>query len=117
MRRIVVLMLLVGFAGIGFSTRVSAQEKAKEKNVAAAQETRVRGTLKMIDKAASTMIVRDKSGTDRIVHFDSATEWTKKTEKIDPSEFKEGVHVICLGKYDEKGAFHATRIDLRYVPK
>jgi cytochrome c-type biogenesis protein CcmE len=113
-------MLLAVFAGVGFATRPAAaqeKEKGKEKKVAAAQETRVRGTLKMIDKSASTLIVRDRAGTDRIVHFDSATEWTRKTQKIDPSEFKEGVHVICLGKYDEKGTFQATRIDLRYVPK
>jgi hypothetical protein len=29
-------------------------------------------------------------------------------------EFKDGSDVICLGKYDEKGDFHATRIDLRH---
>jgi hypothetical protein len=31
----------------------------------------------------------------------------------DQSEFKEGADVICLGQYDEKKEFHATRIDLR----
>lgn len=120
MRRILVLMLLAAFAGIGLFTQSAVaqeKEKGKEKKVAAAQETRVRGTIKSIDKSASTLIVTEKSGTDKIVHFDSATEWTRKTQKIDPSEFKEGAHVICVGKYDDKGAFQAARIDLRYVPK
>jgi hypothetical protein len=120
MKRILVFLLLAAFAGIGLATQSAvAQEegKGKEKKVAAAQETRVRGTLKTINKDDSTMIVTEKSGTDKVVHFDSATEWTKKTQKIDSSQFKEGSHVICLGKYDEKSVFHATRIDLRYVPQ
>jgi hypothetical protein len=120
MRKTLVFMLLAVFVGMGLATQPAVaqeKEKGKEKKVAAAQETRVRGTVKTIDKDASTMIVTEKSGTEKIVHFDSATEWTRKTQKIDSSEVKEGVHVICLGKYDEKSAFHATRIDLRYVPK
>jgi len=120
MRRILAILLLAAFAGIGLAARPAVaqeKEKGKEKKVATAEQARVRGTLKTIDKAASTLIVAQKSGTDKIVHFDSATEWTSKTQKIDPSEFKDGAHVICLGKYDDKGAFHATRIDLRYAPK
>lgn len=120
MKRILVFLLLAAFAGIGLAAQSAvAQEKGKgkEKKVAAPQETRVRGTVKMIDKDASTIVVTEKSGADKIVHFDSATEWTKKTQKIDSSKIKEGAHVICLGKYDEKVAFHATRVDLRYVPE
>jgi hypothetical protein len=118
MRKTLVFTLLAVFVGMGLASQpVMAQEKGKEKKVAAAQGTRVRGTVKTVDKDASTIIVTEQAGTEKIVHFDSATEWTRKTQKIDPSEVKEGVHVLCLGKYDEKGTFHATRIDLRYVPK
>jgi hypothetical protein len=58
------------------------------------------------------MDVRRESIT-RKVYFDSSTKWTEGKKTIDMSEVKEGSDVICLGKYDEKGQLHATRIDLR----
>ncbi|MCJ7502046.1 MAG: cytochrome c maturation protein CcmE, partial [Acidobacteriia bacterium] len=54
-----------------------------------------------------------RGNSERKIHFDSSTQWTKGKKPIDMSEFKEGSDVICLGKYDEKDEFHATRIDLR----
>jgi len=51
-------------------------------------------------------------GTKR-VRFDSSTKWTAGTETRYTGDYQEGEDVICLGTYDEKGALHATRIDLR----
>lgn len=120
MRKILVFMLLAVFVGMGLATGTAvAQEKKeekKEKKAAVTKEVRWRGTLMIIDKTGSALTVRSKDGVDKIIHFDSSTQWTKKATTIDPSEFKVKAHVLCLGKYDEKGAFHATRIDLRYAP-
>jgi hypothetical protein len=47
------------------------------------------------------------------VAFDSATQWTKQGKPAEQSEFKESEFVIVLGKIDDKGVLHASRIDLR----
>jgi hypothetical protein len=65
-----------------------------------------------MDKDLSTLDVRRQSIEKRI-YYDSSTKWTEGTKAVEMSEFKENADVICLGTYDEKGHFHATRIDLR----
>jgi len=51
--------------------------------------------------------------TERTILYDGSTQWTKQGKPAEQSEFKEGSFVIVLGHPDEKGVFHATRIDLR----
>jgi hypothetical protein len=113
MKRIVVLMLLGLFAVAVFAVpRTMAQEK-KEKPAVAAKEARWHGTLLRFDKDASAIDVRRGTNEKRI-YYDSSTKWTTHEKTIEVSEVKEGSDVICLGKYDEKGEFHATRIDVRH---
>jgi hypothetical protein len=112
MKKILILVLLGVFATIGFAAQtVKAQEK-KEKPAVAAKEVRWHGTLVRISKDASSLDVR-KGTNEKKIYYDSSTKWTKGTTDVDMKEFKDGSDVICLGKYDEKGDFHATRIDLR----
>jgi hypothetical protein len=49
----------------------------------------------------------------RKIAYDNSTEWTKLGKPGQQDEVKEGSFVIVLGKVDEKGVLHATRIDLR----
>jgi Ni/Co efflux regulator RcnB len=112
MKKILVLVLLGVFATLGFAAQtVKAQEK-KEKPAAAAKQERWHGTLLRFSTDTSSIDVR-KGTNEKKIYYDSSTKWTKGTKTVDMSEFKEGSDVICLGKYDEKGEFHATRIDLR----
>lgn len=91
-----------------------AQEKQekKEKPAATAKQARWHGIIVRINTDASTLDVK-RGNAERKIHFDSATQWTKGKEVIEMSQFKEGSDVICLGNFDEKGDFRATRIDLR----
>jgi hypothetical protein len=75
-------------------------------------QVRWHGTLLRFSKDTSSIDVR-KGTIERKIYFDSSTKWTRGTKTIEMSEFKDGSDVICLGKYDEKGDYHATRIDLR----
>ena len=114
MKKVLILVLLGVFATIGFAAQtVKAQEK-KEKPAVAAKEVRWHGTLLRFSTDASSLDVR-KGTIEKKIYFDSSTKWTKDkgTKTVDMKEFKDGSDVICLGKYDEKGDFHATRIDLR----
>jgi hypothetical protein len=89
---------------------IIAQEK-KAQN-AAMGEDRWSGVIVRSNKDTSTLTV-SRHGVEKFVHYDSSTKWTQGTKVIDSSEVKDGARVICVGKFDEKGALNATRIDLR----
>ncbi len=115
-----VLQSMIAAGGGGPATE-PAPQPAPPPEVSFAEEgrsSRWSGMIVRSDKDASTLTVR-KRGTnvEKTVHYNSSTKWTHQegTEvtTIDMSEVKDGDRVIALGKYDEKGEFHATRIDLR----
>jgi len=112
MRKAIVILLFAAFALVGFAVH-TAVSNGQEKAAAAPKEARWHGIINMIDKDASTMVVR-KGNVDRKIHWDSSTKWTQGTKVIDMSEFKEGMDVICLGTYPSGSVvMNATRIDLR----
>jgi len=68
------------------------------------------GSILRLDKDASALTVRKKGGMEKIIHYSSATAWTKKAGgAADPSTLKEGDRVVCHGKY-EGDKFVATEI-------
>jgi hypothetical protein len=111
MKRILVLLLIAVFAAIGLAAKekAAAGEK-KEKAVAAAKLDRWSGSILRMDKDGSTLTVRKKGGMEKIIHYSSATAWTKKAGgAADSSTLKEGDRVVCHGKY-EGDKFVATEI-------
>lgn len=114
MRKASFAVLIAMFVAIGLAVQASMAQESK----AATKESRWSGSVVRSDKDKSTFTVR-KRGTsiEKIVHYDSSTKWTqsqgKTVKDIEMSEVKDGDRIICLGKYGEKGEFHATRIDLR----
>jgi hypothetical protein len=116
--KLVMMMLALVFAGVMLEVQpCSAGPKGQTPAPAAAKETKWQGTIVRISKEKSTMDIRGEStasaSTTLHVAFDSSTEWTKQGKPTDQSGFKEGEFVIILGKVDDKGVLHATRIDLR----
>jgi len=110
LNKLMIVLLTGMLASAGLTARKAmAQDK---KATAGAKELRWHGIIVRINKDESTLDVR-KGTTERKIHFDSSTKWTQGSKTVDMSEFKEGSDVICLGGADEKGEFHATRIDLR----
>jgi hypothetical protein len=113
MRRIMVLLLFTAIAVVGLSTYTMGQEK----EAASEKQMRWSGHIVRIDTEHSFMDVRDPRGAVRRIYWDSSTIWSKLNKTVtDHSEFKEEQRVICIGKPGEKGAFLATRIDLRVHP-
>jgi hypothetical protein len=112
MRKGVILVLLGLLVTIGFAAPTARAQEKKEKPAATAKEARWHGTFIRMSTEASTLDVR-RGGVERTIYFDSSTKWTQGKKAIDMSEIKQGADVICLGKVDEKGEFHATRVDLR----
>lgn len=112
MRKTIVLTLLGLLMMIGFAAQTATAQAKKQKATAAAKEARWHGLVVRISKDESTLDVK-RGNSERKIHFDSSTQWTKGKKTIEMSEVKEGSDVICLGKFDEKGEFQATRIDLQ----
>ena len=111
--------LIIGFAlflGLFLSFSVAfAQDKPAG---AKAKADRIDGVVQSIDKANSTMNVKDhKTQIVRVVVYSDATKYTKVNQPGSSlDDVKEGTRVICLGKYDEKQRLIAGRVDIR-LPK
>lgn len=115
MKRLIRLLVASVFV-FAVSTPVRAQENAKQSPKAARWE----GVVIRISPDHSTLDVRQVGGNiEKAIHFDSATAWnsqyheSKKVDKIDASQVKEGDRVICIGSYNDKNEFHATTISKR----
>lgn len=103
------VVLLASVVLIGAAALAGAQE---DKSQSKAAESRWSGVIVRTNKETSTVEVR-KGHITRTVHYDSSTKWTKGTSNVDQSQFSDGSRVICLGSYNDKKEFVATRIDLR----
>ncbi len=83
-----------------------------------AKEQRVEGKVVRSNKDNSTLTVAGQMG-NKTVHYDASTAWEsqyhgdKKVNTIDASQVKDGDYVICVGSNDDKGEFHATKINKR----
>ena len=85
-----------------------------------AKQDRVEGQVARSNKDKSTLTVRLRdTGSEKTVYYDPSTQWVsqyhgdKKVNTIDPSEVKDGDYVICVGSYDDKKEFRATKISKR----
>jgi hypothetical protein len=84
----------------------------------AAKEARVEGRIALSDKDKSTLAVKGEH-TQTTVHYDGSTQWVSqyhgdtKVNTIDASQVKDGDYVICVGSYDNKKEFHATKVSKR----
>jgi hypothetical protein len=85
----------------------------------AAKKARVEGRVVRSSTDESTLTVSTEAMGERMVHYDASTKWVsqyhgeKKANTIDASKVKDGDYVICLGKNEAKGEFHATMISKR----
>ena len=110
MKRILVLLLIAVFAAIGLAAQDQPAGGEKEKKVSAAKLERWSGSILRTDKDGMTLTVRKKGGIEKIIHYSSATAWTKKAGgAADSSTLKEGDRVVCYGK-TEGDKFVATEI-------
>lgn len=79
---------------------------------------RLEGRVHMIstDKTTLTLHVTTTPGTQamsRYVALTGKTEYTFQNEAGSFDQIKEGLRVICVGKFDENGKLIADRVDVR----
>jgi len=114
---IVLAFVLVGLALTSETTLASNNNQGEKATSADAKEARWQGHIIRVNKDKSTLSIRggqsNMESTERTIVYDDSTQWTQQGKPAEQSDFKQGSFVIVLGHPDEKGVFHATRIDLR----
>jgi hypothetical protein len=81
---------------------------------AQAKEDRVTGTVQIVNKDTSTIVVRAEAGEEhKQVVYDAATKITKDNKPGAIEDVSSGKRVICLGKLNDKGQLLARAIDVR----
>jgi hypothetical protein len=76
---------------------------------------RIDGTIQVLDKAKSTMDLKQRGTTTGAmwhVAYNDKTTISMRNKPAKIEDLKEGVRVIVLGKY-EKDVLNASRIDIR----
>lgn len=115
MRKVSIFVLVAICAALVLAASTSSAS-AKEK---AGGKARWHGALVRTSEDGSVLTVR-KGNIEKAIHVSADTKWTKeekgKSVDIEKSEIKEGDDLICMGAYDDKGEFVATRVDKR-LPK
>ena len=96
-------LLLVSLAGIA---RTEDQKKT------ATKEERLSGTVHMVDKDASTIIIR-KGADRRTVIYTADTKITIQNKPGSLDDVIVGRRATCIGTLKEKTQFVATRVDVR----
>ena len=116
--KVIFFSLILAASLCAAQPQAGGESKPDKKSTSSAQkESRWQGHIVRINKDESSLSVRggqkNMESMERQIMYDSSTEWTKQGKPAEQSEFKEGSFVIVLGQPDDKGVFHARRIDLR----
>ncbi len=77
------------------------------------KEDRLSGRVHMVNKETSTITIRTSGNTQRYVVYSASTKFTLGNKDGSLDEVKDGVRLICLGKYDDKARLVASRIEVR----
>jgi hypothetical protein len=105
----VVISLL---AGVFHLLSLAAIARAEDQKKTATREDRLSGTVHMIDKDASTIIIR-KGADRRTVVYTPETKITIQNKPGSLDDVIVGRRATCIGTLNEKTQFVATRVDVR----
>ena len=105
--------LIAWFANVFLFLTLALMASAQDQKKTSTKEDRLSGTIHMIDKDTSTIIIR-KGAVQRKVVYNDETKFTiqnKPGGSID--DVIVGRRVICLGKFNDKAQLLATRVEVR----
>jgi len=91
---------------------VAAMARAEDQKKTAIKEDRLSGTVHMIDKDTSTIIIR-KGADRRTVIYTADTKITIQNKPGSLDDVIVGRRATCFGTQKEKTQFLATRVDVR----
>src|SRR6266436_578615 len=106
--------LIVWFVGVFLLLSLAVMASAQDQKKTSTKQDRLSGTVHMVDKDASTIIIRKGIVQRTAVIYNAETQFTiqnKPGGSID--DVIVGRQVICLGTFNDKTQLVATRIDVR----
>jgi hypothetical protein len=99
---------------LAIALTLSARPVAAQEKKPAGKLNRVEGSVQSIDTATKTVTVRVRGKTNTVpVVFSDKTLFTFRNKPGSVDEVKDGRNVICLGRFNDKSALIASRIDVR----
>ena len=101
-------------AGVFLLLSLMATASAEDQKKTSTKEDRLTGTVHMVDRDASTIVIRKGVVERTVVVYNAATQFTiqnKPGGSID--DVIVGRRAICLGTFDDKTRLVATRVDVR----
>jgi hypothetical protein len=105
--------LIALFAGVFLLLSLAVMVDAEDQKKTSTKQDRLSGTVHMIDKDTSSIIIR-KGADRRKVVYNAETKFTiqnKSAASID--DVIVGRQVICLGRLNDKTQLVATHVDVR----
>jgi hypothetical protein len=115
MAKKLITLLFMAVLALPLSTGLFAQDAPMKM----AKEAKWEGTVVRTSADKSSLTVRNGSGVEMTVMYDSSTHWVsqyhaaKTVNEIDAGQVKEGDRVIAKGTWESKGVLHATLISKR----
>ena len=94
------------FLCLSLAALASTEDQQKTK------ENRLSGTVHMIDKDTSSIVIRNGAVQRRVI-YNAATTFTIQNKPGGIDDVIVGRHVVCLGEFNGKTQLVATRIDVR----
>jgi len=99
---------------LAIAITLSAIPGAAQEKKPATKLSRVEGNVQSIDNATKMVTVRLRGKTNTVpVVFSDKTLFTFRNKAGSVDQVKDGRHVICLGRFDDKQQLIASRIDVR----
>ena len=106
------MRVVISLLAVCLLLSVAAMARAEDQKKTATKEDRLSGTVHMIDKEASTIIIR-KGGERRTVIYTAETKITIQNKPGSLDDVIVGRRATCVGTQKEKAQFLATRVDVR----
>ena len=103
--------LIARFASVFLMLTLAAIVSAQDQKKTSTKE-RLIGTVHMIDKDASSIVIR-KGAVQRRVVYSGETKFTIQNKPGSIDDVIVGRPVICLGSFNDKSQLMATHIDVR----
>jgi hypothetical protein len=104
---------IVWYASVFLLMSLAAMASGEDQKKTSTKEDRLSGTVHMVDKDTTTIIIR-KGTVQRKVVYNAETKFTSQNKpggSID--DVIVGRRVICLGTFNNKTQLVATRVDVR----
>jgi len=105
--------LIAWRAGVLLFLSWAVVASAADQKKTSTKEDRLSGTVHMIDRDSSSIIVR-KGAVQRKVIYNTETKFTiRNNPDASIDDVIVGRHVICLGRFNDKTQLVATRVDIQ----